>query len=164
MTLSRLKMLFPIGALSLALLSVTATAADAPSYGPQLQGFAYPYPLKQFNFNSQGSTLQMGYMDVAPTGHKNGQTVVLMHGKNFCGATWDVTIKALASSGYRVIAPDQIGFCSSTKPGSYQYSFEQLAINTHNLLMSLHIKKAVIVGHSTGVNAKFRNSVRLLGM
>jgi len=79
MTLSRLKMLFPISALSLALLSTTANAADsatAPSYGPQLQGFAYPYPLKQYNFNSQGSTLQMGYMDIAPTGHKNGQTVV----------------------------------------------------------------------------------------
>lgn len=150
MKLSRLKMLFPIGALSLALLSTTATAADAPSYGPQLQGFAYPYPLKQFNFNSQGSTLQMGYMDIAPTGHKNGQTVVLLHGKNFCGATWDVTIKALANNGYRVIAPDQIGFCSSSKPSSYQYSFAQLAVNTNNLLKSLHINKAVIVGHSTG--------------
>jgi len=44
--LSRLKMLFPLGVLSLALLSTTATAADTPSYGPQLQGFDYPYPLK----------------------------------------------------------------------------------------------------------------------
>jgi pimeloyl-ACP methyl ester carboxylesterase len=49
-----------------------------------------------------------------------------------------------------VIAPDQVGFCSSTKPSHYQYSFQQLAINTHELLKSLKITKAVIVGHSTG--------------
>src|SRR5471032_608970 len=146
--LSRVKMILPAALCSL-LLSPLAMA-DTPSYGPQLEGFAYPYPLKHFSFNSQGETLQMGYMDVAPLGHKNGQTVVLMHGKNFCGATWDDTIKALAGKGYRVIAPDQIGFCSSTKPGDYQYSFQQLATNTHELLKSLNIKKAVIVGHSTG--------------
>ena len=40
--------------------------------------------------------------------------VVLMHGKNFCAGTWDGTIRALSASGYRVIAPDQIGFCKST--------------------------------------------------
>jgi len=145
---SRLKLLLPAAFCSL--LFSPLAMADTPSYGPQLEGFTYPYPLKHFSFNSQGETLQMGYMDVAPVGHKNGQTVVLMHGKNFCGATWDDTIKALAGKGYRVIAPDQIGFCSSTKPGDYQYSFQQLATNTHELLKSLNIKKAVIVGHSTG--------------
>lgn len=54
----------------------------------------------------------MGYMDVPPEGDANGHTVVLMHGKNFCAATWQDTIKALSKVGYRVIAPDQIGFCS----------------------------------------------------
>ncbi|AVF34177.1 alpha/beta fold hydrolase [Rahnella sikkimica] len=145
----RLKLLFCAAVLTLSV-TAPAFAADAPSYGPQLQGFDYPYPVKQYSFTSQGAPLQMGYLDVAPTGHKNGQTVVLMHGKNFCAATWGDTIRALALKGYRVIAPDQIGFCSSTKPGHYQYSFQQLANNTHDLLKSLNIKKAVIVGHSTG--------------
>ncbi len=146
--LSRVKMILPAAVLSLFLSS--AALAETPSYGPQLQGFDYPYPLKHYAFNSQGEALQMGYMDVAPLGHKNGQTVVLMHGKNFCAATWGDTIKALIGKGYRVIAPDQIGFCTSTKPGHYQYSFQQLATNTHELLKSMNIKKAVIVGHSTG--------------
>lgn len=146
--LSRLKIMLPAAVLSLFLSA--GALADTPSYGPQLQGFDYPYPLKHYSFNSQGETLQMGYMDVAPLGHKNGQTVVLMHGKNFCAATWGGTIKALIGKGYRVIAPDQIGFCSSTKPGHYQYSFQQLATNTHELLKSLNIKKTVIIGHSTG--------------
>ncbi|AYA06850.1 alpha/beta fold hydrolase [Rahnella aceris] len=147
--LPRFKLLFSAAVLSFSF-SGASMAADAPSYGPQLQGFDYPFPLKQFSFNSQGAPLQMGYLDVPPTGHKNGQTVVLMHGKNFCAATWGDTISALVSKGYRVIAPDQVGFCSSTKPSHYQYSFQQLATNTHDLLKSLKITKAVIVGHSTG--------------
>jgi len=147
--LPRLKLLLCAAALSLCATG-SALAADAPSYGPQLQGFDYPFPLKQFSFTSQGAPLQMGYLDVSPVGRKNGQTVVLMHGKNFCAATWGDTISALAGKGYRVIAPDQVGFCSSTKPSHYQYSFQQLAINTHELLKSLKITKAVIVGHSTG--------------
>ena len=145
----RFKLLFCAAVLSFSF-SGASMAAEAPSYGPQLQGFDYPFPLKQFSFNSQGAPLQMGYLDVPPAGHKNGQTVVLMHGKNFCAATWGDTISALVSKGYRVIAPDQVGFCSSTKPSHYQYSFQQLATNTHELLKSLKVNKAVIVGHSTG--------------
>jgi len=76
--------------------------------------------------------------------------VVLLHGKNFCAATWVGSIKALSGAGYRVIAPDQIGWCKSTKPEHYQYTFEQLAANTHALLESLGISKAIVMGHSTG--------------
>lgn len=106
-------------------------ASEGPSYGPELQGFQYPYPVEHFNFQSQGKSLQMGYMDIPATGKANGRSVILLHGKNFCGATWEGSIKALSDAGYRVIAPDQIGFCTSSKPDSYQYSFQQLAINTH---------------------------------
>ncbi|MHA4967538.1 alpha/beta fold hydrolase [Pseudomonas extremorientalis] len=131
---------------------ITATAAPvfAATYGPELQGFDYPYPLKHFEFQSQGESLQMGYMDVPANGKPNGRSVVLMHGKNFCGATWESSIKALSDAGYRVIAPDQIGFCSSSKPDHYQYSFQQLALNTHQLLEKLGVQKATLVGHSTG--------------
>jgi pimeloyl-ACP methyl ester carboxylesterase len=63
---------------------------------------------------------------------------------------WRTTIDALTDAGYRVIAPDQIGFCKSTKPERYQYSFQQLALNTHALLGSLGIKTAALVAPSTG--------------
>ena len=124
--------------------------AEGPEYGPELQGFEYPYTVKHFAFESQGKSLQMGYMDVAAHGKANGRSVVLMHGKNFCGATWDSSIKALSEAGYRVIAPDQIGFCTSSKPDHYQYSFQQLATNTQQLLKALGIQKASVLGHSTG--------------
>lgn len=127
-----------------------AATALASAYGPELQGFQYPYPVEHFSFQSQGKALQMGYMDVPAKGTANGRSVVLLHGKNFCGATWEDSIKALSEAGYRVIAPDQIGFCTSSKPDHYQYSFQQLAINTHQLLEKLGIQKATIIGHSTG--------------
>lgn len=131
------------------LLLQTATAADKV-YGEQLEGFAYPYPLQRFTFTSQQQALSMGFMDVKPARQPNGQTVVLLHGKNFCGATWETTIRTLSQQGYRVIAPDQIGFCSSAKPASYQYSFQQLAENTHQLLQRQGVTNAIIMGHSTG--------------
>jgi len=140
-------------ALAPALIVINDAAAGSTTggvYGEELQGFDYPYPVHHFSFESQGQELDMGYMDVAPSGPANGQTAVLLHGKNFCGATWDDSIKALSSAGYRVVAPDQIGFCTSSKPANYQYSFQQLAANTHALLGSLGIAKAAIVGHSTG--------------
>lgn len=124
---------------------------DAPVYGPELEGFTYPYAVSQFEFTSQRQQLHMAYMDVAPDPHKvNGRTVVLMHGKNYCSATWGPTIRAMTGGGFRVIAIDQIGFCKSSKPQTYQFSFEQLARNTRHLLQSLHINKFVLVGHSTG--------------
>ena len=132
------------------LFMASSVPALAATYGPELQGFQYPYPLAHFSFESQGKTLQMGYMDVPASGKPNGRSVVLMHGKNFCAATWEGSIKALSDAGYRVIAPDQIGFCTSSKPEHYQYSFQQLALNTHQLLEKLGIPKATLLGHSTG--------------
>ena len=82
-----------------------------------------------------GAALSMAYMDVRPA-QPNGRTVVLLHGKNFCGATWEDTIGPLRDAGYRVVVPDQIGFCKSTKPQAYQFGLHQLAANTHALLAS----------------------------
>ncbi|GFE62419.1 alpha/beta fold hydrolase [Geobacter sp. AOG2] len=135
------------------LLAAAGTACaegTAVGYGAELEGFPYPHAVEHFRFASQGQDLQMGYMDVPPKGRPNGHTVVLMHGKNFCGATWEATIAVLTGAGYRVIAPDQIGFCTSTKPAHYQYSFQQLAFNTKALLQRLGVSRSILIGHSTG--------------
>jgi len=126
-----------------------AHAESLPRYGARLEGFEYPYPVKTFAFASQAQPLEMAYLDIAPPA-PNGRTVVLLHGKNFCATTWESAITALSGAGYRVVVPDQIGFCKSSKPQRYQYSFGQLAANTHALLASLGIERAVVVGHSMG--------------
>ncbi len=128
------------------------TALGADTYGPRLEGFDYPYPVRIFAFDAQRQPLEMAYLDVPPAGKAFAGTVVLLHGKNFCAATWQDTIHALSTAGYRVIAPDQIGFCKSSKPERYQYSFGQLAANTHALLAHLGLDAAQVdlVGHSMG--------------
>ena len=51
----------------------------APAYGPELQGFNYPYPVATFEFSSQRERMHMAYMDVQPP-QGNGRTIVLLHG------------------------------------------------------------------------------------
>lgn len=130
-------------------LTGAASAQESPVYGPLLEGYDYPFPVQHYRFQSQGVAMDIAYLDVAPS-KPNGHTVVLLHGKNFCAASWVGTIKALTAAGYRVIAPDQIGFCKSTKPAHYQYTFEQLAANTHGLLTSLGLNRTIVMGHSMG--------------
>jgi pimeloyl-ACP methyl ester carboxylesterase len=112
--------------------------------------FTYPWPVNLFRFGSQNQSLEMAFMDVAPSNTSNGQTAVLLHGKNFCGPTWNATAKVLLAFGYRVILPDQIGFCKSSKPTNYQFSLQQLALNTRSLLQELGIGNATVIGHSMG--------------
>jgi len=136
--------------LLMAVCASTAAAPAQPAYGPRLEGYDYPYPVHMFALQSQRQALEMAYLDVAPAGTPNGRTAVLLHGKNFCAATWRDTIEALRRQGYRVIAPDQVGFCKSSKPGAYQFTLAQLADNTHALLAHLGIARASVIGHSMG--------------
>jgi pimeloyl-ACP methyl ester carboxylesterase len=136
-----------MGAVFAAALALVTSQARADA---MLADFAYPHPVKQYAFTSQGQDLVMAYMDIPPSAAPNGKTAVLFHGKNFCGATWEGVITPLAAAGYRVIVPDQIGFCKSTKPATYQMSFHQLAANTRALLASLGIERPILIGHSMG--------------
>ena len=63
------------------LVSPLGNAGAESVYGPELQGFVYPYELNSYFFESQGTHLKMGYMDTPASGKPNGRTVVLMHGK-----------------------------------------------------------------------------------
>ncbi|KAH9221260.1 hydrolase, alpha/beta domain protein [Leptodontidium sp. 2 PMI_412] len=136
----------------LALLGVASCATALVSKrGDSANGldFVYPYPVKSYRFVSQRKQLTMSYMDISPAGTPKGN-IVLLHGKNFCGATWNATIKVLVNDGYRVIVPDQIGFCKSTKPSEYQFTLFALAQNTNGLLNSIGVTNATIMGHSMG--------------
>jgi pimeloyl-ACP methyl ester carboxylesterase len=112
--------------------------------------FTYPWPVKVFSFRSQFQDLDMAFLDVKPTGRPNKKTAVLLHGKNFCAPTWEGTIRVLSKKGYRVIAPDQVGFCKSSKPERYQFTLHQLAWNTRELLNTLGIGNVTVIGHSMG--------------
>ena len=122
---------------------------DRPVLDIMLTNYEYPFEGHYLDLNSQNQQLKMAYMDVAAK-NPNGNTVVLLHGKNFNGAYWKTTIEALINEGYRVIVPDQIGFGKSSKPIGYQFTFQQLAQNTKAVLDGLDIDKIYLLGHSMG--------------
>jgi pimeloyl-ACP methyl ester carboxylesterase len=136
-----------------ALQSMAHAQVQGPTYtkplGIALDEYDYPYPVKFMPLEIEGQTLRMAYMDVPASATSNGNTVLLLHGKNFFGAYWAGTISALTAAGYRVVVPDQIGFGKSAKP-DINYSFDLLAANTLKLLDQLRTEKVAVVGHSMG--------------
>lgn len=133
----------------MAVMLVLSSQTQGEPLGIRLEKYEYPYPVSMLALITQNQKLEMAYMEVKPA-KPNGETVVLLHGKNFCGAYWGKTAKDLAENGYRVVIPDQIGFGKSSKPEHYQYTFQALATNTLVLLDKLEVKKAHILGHSMG--------------
>ena len=153
---NRFRTIFAAALLAAATLSGAAGAQTAPvqsaalpPLGIGLEGINYPYPVQYLDLTLEGQPVRMAYMDVPPAAAPNGKTVVLLHGKSFSGDYWSHTIATLTGRGYRVIAPDQIGFGKSSKP-DIRYHFDILARNTKTLLDSLGVTKAAIVGHSFG--------------
>ena len=133
-----------------------AAPADVKPGSITCEECPYPYPSSYLPLTLYGQDVRMAYMDVAPQGQPNGRTVVLLHGNNFAGFYFGVVIDALRKEGFRVIVPDQIGYGRSSKP-ILPYYLADMARNTHAILQSLNISRAMIVGHSMGgmVAARF---------
>lgn len=112
------------------------------------QSVQYPALVQYINLTVENTPAKMAYMDV-PAQNWNGETVLLLHGKNFNGYYWKDVIRFLSSNGYRVVVPDQVGWGRSDKPNIH-YSFHLLAFNTKRLLDTLGISKVHVVGHSMG--------------
>lgn len=124
-------------------------AEPTKGFDAELTQYQYPFNVSFYNFKSQEQDLKMAYMDIKPAGEVK-DTIVLFHGKNFPAAYFEQIINSLTAKGFRVIAPDQIGFGKSSKPQKYQYSFQTLANNTEGLLKSLGVTKFRLLGHSMG--------------
>jgi pimeloyl-ACP methyl ester carboxylesterase len=131
------------------LMLVFPLAALGQGLGIALEGFEYPHPVKLLDLQMEGEPVRLAYMDVPAQQAANGRTVVLMHGRNFFGAYWAPTIRALTQHGYRVVVPDQIGFGKSSKP-DVPHSLHLHALNTRTLLDALGVARASVVGHSLG--------------
>ena len=91
-----------------------ARAAEEP-LGIALEGFPYPNPVFYLPLTRDGEAQRLAYMDVPAAGSPNGRTALLLHGRNFPSSYWQSVIEALTAAGYRVVAPDQLGFGKSSK-------------------------------------------------
>ena len=63
--------------------------------------------------DGDGGELRMHYLDEGP---RDGLPVLLMHGEPSWSYLYRKMIPGLVAAGYRVIAPDLIGFGRSDKP------------------------------------------------
>ncbi|MDX1489748.1 MAG: alpha/beta fold hydrolase [Pseudohongiellaceae bacterium] len=126
---------------------------EAPAdWGPISSTFEeipYPYPVNYMETRHFGKDGKMAYMDVAPEGTANGQTVMLFHGMNFAGIGFTPTIKALSEAGFRVLVPDRIGYGRSSKL-DIPYNLHIFALDSKRLLEHVGVETAAIVGHSMG--------------
>ena len=142
-------LLAPVGVLALQNGSAVSTPVDVKPGSINCEDVAYPYSTSSLPITLYGQDLRISYMDVPPLGQPNGHTVVLLHGNNFAGFYFGGVIDAIRKEGFRVIAPDQIGYGRSSKP-IMPYNFSDMARNTRLILQSLRIDKVMVVGHSMG--------------
>lgn len=129
--------------------AAVATPSDVKPGSITCEDVAYPHPSKYLPLTLYGQDVRMAFMDVPPLGQANGHTVVLFHGNNFAGFYFGGPIDVLRKEGFRVVVPDQIGYGRSSKP-IIPYNLSDMARNTRQILLSLKIDRAMIVGHSMG--------------
>ena len=124
----------------LVLLGALASCRAAPI--PEWQRFPAGTPLVPHYLIVEGSRIR--FVDA---GH--GPAVVLIHGLAESIYSWRYTIAPLAQAGFRVIVYDNRGFGFSDKPDRGYSNADYIRL-LYDLLDSLRIKDAVLVGHSMG--------------
>jgi pimeloyl-ACP methyl ester carboxylesterase len=77
-----------------------------------------------------------------------GPPLLLIHGIAEAAWAWEVVIPALARR-HRVIAPDLLGHGRSAKPRG-DYSLGNQATLMRDLMISLDVERATLIGHSLG--------------
>ena len=101
---------------------------------------------------------RMHFVDVGP---RDGHPVVLVHGNPTWSYLFRHFIPPLVAAGYRVIAPDHLGFGRSDKPRMTSvYRVERHAERLASLLDSLDLRNASAIGppQSWGTTVALRRS------
>jgi 2-hydroxymuconate-semialdehyde hydrolase len=83
-------------------------------------------------------------------GDASAPAVVLVHGLASSNFVWSDVLLPLAAQGFRVVAPDMMGFGFSAKPRDGEYTIESQARTLVGLMDALGIVRATIVGSSYG--------------
>jgi pimeloyl-ACP methyl ester carboxylesterase len=103
--------------------------------------------MKTSGFNSKSANIDKTKIHYAIGG--SGPAVVLLHGFAETSRMWGPILPALAAK-FTVIAPDLPGIGDSSIPTDGA-SMKRAAIQIHDLVRSLGIEKARIVGHDIGL-------------
>jgi pimeloyl-ACP methyl ester carboxylesterase len=103
-------------------------------------------PLKAYDVATNGISLNI-------TEQGEGPAVLFCHGFPDTSYTWRRQMTAIASAGYRAIAPDMRGYGRSSAPADATlYTPLQTAGDLVGLLDAMKIPSAVLVGHDWGAS------------
>jgi pimeloyl-ACP methyl ester carboxylesterase len=83
-------------------------------------------------------------------GDPNAPPVLLIHGFLSSTFVWSRIFLELAAAGFRVIAPDLIGYGYSDKPRNFDYTIESQAKVIAGLIERLGCKDVILIGSSYG--------------
>lgn len=93
-----------------------------------------------------------------------GPAVILLHGFPELAFSWRHQLPALASAGFRAIAPDQRGYGGSEVPPSVgDYRIEALIADVEGLMDAFELDSAAFVGHDWGALLLWQMALRRPG-
>ncbi len=91
---------------------------------------------------------RLAYLDVGP---RDAEVVLLLHGLPTSSYLYHQVADDLTAAGYRVVAPDLVGFGASAKPTDHDaYRFDRQADRVRGLLDQLDIAAVTLVVHDLG--------------
>ena len=128
-----------------------ATAVAIGGFAVQTQvGAATAKPAAPLAAASQYVTAADGtQLYVKDWGPKTGPVVVFSHGWPLNADSWESQMQFLAEHGFRVIAHDRRGLGRSGQPWAGN-NIDQYADDLDAVLRTLDVKRATLVGFSTG--------------
>ena len=98
--------------------------------------------------DTEGGTLRLHYVD---EGARNAPVVLMLHGEPTWSYLYRKMIPIVVKAGYRVIAPDLIGFGRSDKPSlRTDYTYQRHVDWIRALLTQLELKEITLVCQDWG--------------
>lgn len=98
--------------------------------------------------SGESSTLRMHYVDEGP---RDGAVIVLLHGEPTWSYLYRTMIPPLVDAGYRVLAPDLIGFGKSDKPTAMaDYTYQRHVDWVAEWMDTLGLKDITLFGQDWG--------------
>jgi haloalkane dehalogenase len=98
--------------------------------------------------DGEGGSLRMHYVDEGPA---EAAPVLLLHGEPSWGYLYRKMVPGIADAGYRVVAPDLIGFGRSDKPSEQKdYTFERHVAWVTSFVEQLGLRDITLFGQDWG--------------
>lgn len=109
----------------------------------------YPFAPHYIDIDDfEGGMLQMHYVDEGP---RDAPVVLMLHGEPSWSYLYRKMIPIVANAGFRVIAPDLIGFGKSDKPTEADdYSYQRHVDWTRNIITQLNLQNITLMCQDWG--------------